>query len=463
MNRKKTWKKASAAAVAIVMAGVCICSNRSSYIELSANSMSQLEQRQQELAAERDEIEKQLADIEGKTEEYQQYLDEYDKKMDIQEEQLANIREQISVLEDNIAKLNDEITQKEQEINDGIEMFKKRLRALYVSGNDSMASVLAGSEDFYDILARIEVVKRVSSSNNDMIDELNDMVIELNTRKASLEEEKAALESKKSQQETQLADLQETYQNHHETKEMYEKQAEMYAERNDEIDAEEQRVEQEIQDYIRKQQEELERKRKEEEERKRKEEEERKRKEEEERKKREEEEERKRQEALAAGEEYVPAETEPVAEETTEVTTSSAGYKETGFIWPVPSVRNMTDTYGSRWIVEEQKNSFHKGIDINKPGCAGEPIVASASGTVITASNTGNGYGIHVVIDHGDKIATLYGHMSSCCVNVGDEVQQGQVIGYIGCTGYAYGNHCHFEVRVNGQHTDPLNYVSINN
>ena len=69
--------------------------------------------------------------------------------------------------------------------------------------------------------------------------------------------------------------------------------------------------------------------------------------------------------------------------------------------------------------------------------------------------------GIHVVIDHGDKIATLYGHMSSCCVNVGDEVKQGQTIGYIGCTGYAYGNHCHFEVRVNGQHTDPLNYVSM--
>ena len=67
-----------------------------------------------------------------------------------------------------------------------------------------------------------------------------------------------------------------------------------------------------------------------------------------------------------------------------------------------------------------------------------------------------------ITTDHGDKIATLYGHMSSCCVNVGDEVKQGQTIGYIGCTGYAYGNHCHFEVRVNGQHTNPLNYVSMN-
>lgn len=463
MKLKRTASKLSAAAMAFVMAFAALSSDSPDVIYTYANNaMTELEQRQQELAEERKEIEKQLSEIEGKTEEYEKYIEEYDKKMEIQEEQLANIAEQIKIMETNIADLDKKIADKEAEIEEGIEMFKLRLRALYISGNDSMASILTGSTDFYDVLARIEIVKRISSNDNKTIDELNDLVITLNSQKAQLEEEKAQLLSKKSEQERHLEELQETYQNHHETKEMYEKQAEMYENRTDEIDAEEQRVEQEIQEYIRKQQEELERKRKEEEERKRKEEEERKRKEEEERKKREEEEERRRQEAEANNQEYVPAETEPPAEEEPEET-YTPGYSETGFIWPVPSVRNMTDTYGNRWIVEEQRNNFHKGIDINKPNCYGEPIVASAAGTVITASNTGNGYGIHVVIDHGDKIATLYAHMSSCCVNVGDEVEQGQVIGYIGSTGYAYGNHCHFEVRVNGQHTDPLNYVSINN
>jgi murein DD-endopeptidase MepM/ murein hydrolase activator NlpD len=138
-------------------------------------------------------------------------------------------------------------------------------------------------------------------------------------------------------------------------------------------------------------------------------------------------------------------------------------YSYTGFIWPVPSVRNTTDTYGSRYIEEEGTTSFHKGIDINKPNCSGEPIVASAGGVVITASDTNNGYGTHVVIDHGDGISTLYGHMSSTTVSVGDEVQQGQIIGYIGNTGQAYGYHCHFEVRIDGQHTDPFEYVDINN
>ncbi|MBP0964519.1 MAG: peptidoglycan DD-metalloendopeptidase family protein [Oscillospiraceae bacterium] len=463
MKLKKAASRLSAAAMAFVMAFAALSADSPDMIYTYADSMTELEQRQQELAEERKEIEKQLSEIEGKTEEYEQYIAEYDKKMEIQEEQLANIAEQIALKEQSIAELDKKIAAKEEEIEEGIRLFKLRLRALYVSGNDSMASILTGSTDFYDVLARIEIVKRISFNDNKTIDELNDLVITLNSQKSQREEEKAQLESKKAEQEKHLEELQETYQNHHETKEMYEKQAEMYENRTDEIDAEEQRVEQEIQEYIRKQQEELERKRKEEEERKRKEEEERKRKEEEERKKREEEEERKRQEALANNQEYVPAETEPPVTEEEPTESYTPGYSETGFIWPVPSVRNMTDTYGNRWIVEEQRNNFHKGIDINKPNCYGEPIVASAAGTVITASNTGNGYGIHVVIDHGDKIATLYAHMSSCCVNVGDEVAQGQVIGYIGSTGYAYGNHCHFEVRVNGQHTDPLNYVSINN
>ena len=148
------------------------------------------------------------------------------------------------------------------------------------------------------------------------------------------------------------------------------------------MDAEQADYEEQLQDFIRKQQEELERKR--EEERKRKEEEERKRREEEERKRQEEEErrrqeeEQKRLEAEANGEEYVPEETTDTAQ--TESVSSSyddssedyAPGTSQGFIWPCPTVLNMTDGYGNRTIDEEGGSSdFHKGIDITKPGCAG--------------------------------------------------------------------------------------------
>ncbi len=418
------------------------------------SDIAELERKQQALEAEREEIEKSLAEYESNAEKQELYMEKYDEKMKLQEKEIANIKEQISLIEDDIAELEGKISEKQAEVDDGIDDFKQRLRVMYMTGNDSLASMLAGSTDFYDILARMELVERVSRHDNDMIDELNGMISELNTDMAELEEAKLDLDHKRKVSEGVLEKLQETYKEHEQTKQWYENQAAMDRERTEELEVQAAQYEEELQDFIRKQQEELERKR--EEERKRKEEEERKRKEEEERK-RKEEEERKRQEAEAQGIQYVPPEPEPEPENTTQYATGASG----GFIWPCPTVLSMTDGYGNRYIVEEGSNDFHKGIDINKPNCAGEPIVASASGTVITASNTGNGYGIHVVIDHGDKIATLYAHMSSCCVNVGDEVAQGQTIGYIGCTGYAYGNHCHFEVRVNGQHTDPLNYVSM--
>ena len=466
--KKKTLKLIFNKFSAFVTAGVMSFSAMAGFTATAdyESDIAELQRKQEALAEERKQVEASLKEYEANAKAHEKYLEIYDEKMKIQEQEIANIKEQISILDNDIANLEVKIADKQKEVDAGIEQFKQRLRVMYMTGNDSIASMLVGSTDFYDILARTELVQRVSRHDNDMIDELNDKISALNADKAELEQSKLDAENKKAEAESVLADLQETYKNHEETKAWYEAQAEADRQRTAEMDAEQADYEEQLQDFIRKQQEELERKR--EEERKRKEEEERKRREEEEERRRQEEE-QKRLEAEANGEEYVPEETTDTAQ--TESVSSSyddssedyAPGTSQGFIWPCPTVLNMTDGYGNRTIDEEGGSSdFHKGIDITKPGCAGEPIVAAASGTVITASNTGNGYGIHVVIDHGDKIATLYGHMSSCCVNVGDEVKQGQTIGYIGCTGYAYGNHCHFEVRVNGQHTNPLNYVSMN-
>ena len=81
---------------------------------------------------------------------------------------------------------------------------------------------------------------------------------------------------------------------------------------------------------------------------------------------------------------------------------------------------------------------------------SGTPIKAAAAGTVIYAGWM-EGYGNLVVIDHGNGLATAYAHQSSIAVGNGASVSQGQVIGYVGCTGYCFGPHLHFEVRVNGE------------
>jgi murein DD-endopeptidase MepM/ murein hydrolase activator NlpD len=118
-----------------------------------------------------------------------------------------------------------------------------------------------------------------------------------------------------------------------------------------------------------------------------------------------------------------------------------------GFIWPLNNA--VTSPYGSRW------GRMHTGIDID--GYTGEPIVAAKSGNVIQAGSM-SGYGNAVVIDHGGGISTLYAHMSSIAVS-GGHIGQGQHVGNVGCTGSCTGDHLHFEVRVNGSPTDPMQYL----
>lgn len=99
---------------------------------------------------------------------------------------------------------------------------------------------------------------------------------------------------------------------------------------------------------------------------------------------------------------------------------------------------------------------FHTGIDIG--ASYGTPIRAVASGRVIFAGWYG-GYGNMIIIDHGGRISTVYGHLSKIVVKVGEEVAEGDVIGYVGSTGLSTGPHLHFEVRINGDPVDPLTWL----
>ena len=126
----------------------------------------------------------------------------------------------------------------------------------------------------------------------------------------------------------------------------------------------------------------------------------------------------------------------------------SSAPSASGFIWPVNGP--VVSPFGMRW------GRMHTGIDIGVS--YGTPIHAAASGQVIYAGWM-DGYGNLVFIDHGRGISTGYAHQSSIAVSNGQSVTQGQVIGYVGCTGHCFGPHLHFEVRVNGSPVDPLGYL----
>lgn len=122
------------------------------------------------------------------------------------------------------------------------------------------------------------------------------------------------------------------------------------------------------------------------------------------------------------------------------------------------SVKPVTGTITSRFGAFEAglRSSSHKGIDIGAPN--GTPIYAAADGVVDTAKYSG-GYGNLVVLDHGNGVETYYGHASKLCVSKGQSVKAGDLIAYVGSTGYSTGNHLHFEIRLNGNQINPQLYV----
>lgn len=373
--------------------------------------------------------------------------------------QITNVEDTLEVLSNYIFKLNTDIAEceadiaekeaqidfKEKQISEGTDAFLRRLRAMYISGNDTYANMLIGSSDFYDMLMKLELVKRVAGYDKQIIDELYDLKKQLEAEKVALDEKKGELEvqkaeynEQKSLQEEQRIKLQDLYAESELKVDQFKDDLEMSQEEHDKLEAENLNLEKEIADLVAKEQARIE----------------------EEKRKKEEEERRKQEQANK------PGANNPNAGESGsydgDIYHSGSGV----FAWPVPGYYHITSYVGWRW------GSYHQGIDISSAGIRGANIVASDSGTVVKVNNScthdygkrsscgcGGGYGNYCIVNHGNGFMTLYGHAQYISVNVGDEVNQGDVLGVIGSTGFSTGDHLHFEVRKNGVAVNPMDYI----
>ena len=151
---------------------------------------------------------------------------------------------------------------------------------------------------------------------------------------------------------------------------------------------------------------------------------------------------------------YYKAEEERISAELQEYmrqqATQNPVYIGGAYIWPLNGYTNVSSGFGNRDL--GFLADFHRGIDI--PADAGTPIMACNGGTVVR-SEYHYSWGNYVLIDHGNGQSTLYAHMTATAVSAGATVSQGDVIGYVGQTGNAYGNHLHLEYWINGVITDP--------
>ncbi len=449
------------------------------YPSISDKSSSQVSAKTvAEIQAEREANEQKIAELETQMSElagekadekaYQDTLNEQitliQENIDLLNKELEKIQSDIDTAEQNITALDTSIEDQQAQIDQNVEIFKKRLCAMYSSGNENLASVIVGTSSFYDMLSRVEMANRMASYDEELINDILAEIDSLEESKKNLESEKLTLEMKLDEQEKkkqekadEMVVLYDKMQQTQDEIDRIQREQDMIASSkaeldaaNAELDAEQAAIEAEI---LRQQQEAQ--------------------------RKYEEEQRRIAEEQAAAAAAAAAAAQQESSDSGTASSASTSTYIDytptytvpapsaSGFSWPAPGFSYISSYYGSRW------GTTHRGIDIGDAGIHGGAAVASKSGTVISVNNScshdypktsscgcGGGYGNYVVISHDGTYSTLYGHLSSAAVSVGQYVSQGQVIGYIGSTGWSTGNHLHFEVRVNGSAVDPLGYVS---
>ena len=403
--------------------------------------------------------------------------------LQILDTELDTIKENIARLADDISSMESTIAAQEVTIDKGLEEFKLRLRAMYVNGNDSLASALVGATDFYDLLSKYELISCIARHDDALVntlrDELNAYHENLNTLEAQkLAEEQAQQEreAKLTEMKASMSELQTAFAESELEQQRLAQEQEIASQSIEHLEEQNRladEAEEEIREQIRRAEEKAKKEAAERAAAKKAAEEAAKKAAEEAAKKAAEEAAKKAAEqANTAVTPTAPAVTPEVPVQTptqapTQAPTEAPvqDYSGSSFGWPCPGHYYISSTYGYRW------GTLHKGIDIAQN--QGAAVVASKSGTVIRAVNTcthnygkssnccGNGYGNHVIIMHDDgTYSTLYGHMESITVSLNQYVNKGDTIGYVGSTGWSTGFHLHFEIRKNGTAVDPSGYLN---
>lgn len=428
------FKKMVVKLCALTMAAVMMASTGAYCLQAYANSrLDEMQSQYAQLERQKNEIEKELKETRGKKEDEVAYQKQLLEQIEVIRGQLDLLNGQIADLSDKISASEKDIANKEAEIDRTYDLFGERMRTMYMAGDTSMLEVLLSSSSVSDFLARTETIKRVAEHDQQLIDQLKQQKDELQTAKEKLAEELSKREETKKQAESKKAELDQKVAESDEEIILLDKLAKQYGEQSEGYSSQMEQMQQSIDDMfaqIEKERREREQKEKEEQEK-----------------------QNQNQNQGGGTNTQPPAPVSPPEGGSGEVSTK-------GYLWPVAGYKHISCYYG--WRTLFGRPDFHSGIDISGANIYGQPILASRSGTVVRINrdpNNSTGYGLHVVLDHGDGYTTLYAHGSQILVNVGDSVEQGQPIMKVGSTGMSSGPHLHIEVRYLGQHTDPLPFL----
>lgn len=356
------------------------------------------------------ETKNNLSSISDDKEEAETELQKLTNQVNDVQREITSLEFQIEELNSSIEEKQAEIEEEEAEIKRKDNLLKERMVALYEVGETSYLDVLFNSENILDFLSNYSLIQQILETDTALIDELEQKKQELENDKSNLEKDKLAVQEKETEQKVKRAQLKGLQE---------QKQTEV-----DKLSAEEKAKQDELDEYNAKLNE--------------------------------------IDEAIAEALRKAMEE-----EKNNNASTGGNGSSFDGtFIWPLDySPRRVTSRMKYRW------GKWHKGIDIGTNAEIGKRVVAAASGTVIystyqSGSSSAAGYGNYLIIYHGNGFCTLYAHMDSKAVSLGQKVSQGQLIGYSGNTG-GVAPHLHFEIRkatsvsnfFGNNWLDPLDYL----
>ncbi len=382
------------AVICVVLVLVLILGLVATALATSQSQVDALKQQQAAIAEQKKALGGQINDLQGEMENALVVKTALDEQNELARQEIELINEQIALYEDMIETKARELEEAKKVEAEQKEALRVRMRAMEESGSLSYISILFKATSFTDLLSRLDSINMIMQRDKQLEDAYIAAREHVEVVKAEYEATLAEHESTKIELEAKKAALEAEI-----------KAAEVY------IDELENDIERYKKEFAAKEAEEA---------------------------------------AIDAQVKSALAAMEAQRQQgDTSYITGTGTYK-----WPCPGYPGGS-SYGWRMHPIFHENRFHAGTDIGAP--TGTAIYAADSGTVAIATYSSS-YGNYVVINHGNGRSTLYAHQSAMAVSVGQNVNQGDVIGYVGSTGWSTGPHLHFEVRVNGTATDPLSY-----
>ncbi len=386
-------------------------------------------------------LQSQLSDLTSQSYVIQCQRDQVDKQVTSLTADIKSLSNQITKTENNLKDMNDSI-------DETVDVFCQRLRTNYMNGPTSYLDVLLNSKDISSMLNQLELMKRVTDSDQKIVDKLNNDIEKAEKLKVKLSRDKNEAEVKKTELGAKKVELDNSKAEYDKliasaeakatevNRILYGYNAKIEA-LNDSVEAyrgAEAKIDKAIKAA------ELQRQ-------------------------------REAAAAAAAAAAATKKQTTGGSSSGSSGSSSSSGstsyvtptyssgsISSSGWMWPVPA-GYISSYYGYRSDPATGASKFHGGLDIAAP--CNSNILAAKSGTVASVNYGNTGYGNYIMLSHGDGSYTLYGHcLANFPVSTGQAVSQGQVIAHVGTSGYSTGYHCHFEVRDgSGNRLNPLNYV----